>query len=1004
MNTQETGCVPRKPKRMICAQCMDCGATKKQELFCPRCHPPFTGQAYPYLVGGPGRTVDDSLELAVAAAAPSGPVFYTALFKPTKGNGPYFADTTSAMVASRVAAADDPRYATIFKSGQPCYLHLDIDDTQPGVEHSPERALELVGAALDVIKYLFRQDFELDLHPIMDWLICVADYKNKKSSAHCHALKHAFKDVDHVKSFVARYKSFVEQTEHPTTLLHRCCSRLVYEKDGKKFHVLDASIYHNNALLKFPFQHKPNKPAMLPAIFKGDFMTPKKMMVQKEEIIRVAMAHREDIDTENLISISVPERVVAPAPPQPAVAAITELRVEDLQTLLPGASSSRFSKSTARGDFYYIKFGGDHTCPLGVLHKNNNGVLRVQEGGDMFFRCFGEHCKKTETKLVAPPKDGEEADLLLPPPVTPDQLKERFFEWKMELTDAFNTVGDHEEKRLLLRGWTQKFFDLFKHDWIQINRSKVLYGSRTRVTHFLDFTAGLDPHERFVERDDWVLRDKQNFVQATSVMVIQTPKMVPKTGTLDWSKPKPLAEIWLRWPHRPVYNDEIFEPNPSRVGRDTFNRWTPYLVSENYVKRYIASRKLTRDAIMKIINPWIEHMAVIMARGNLEHYQYQAKWWGKLLRYKVKLGTALLYMGMHGAGKSFVLDRFMAILGPRHAICISKGSDLTGDFNQHLKDKFLVGSEEATYGKDRKNHGMMKNLITSKKFIVHEKFRTPVRADSFHNVVFLANPFQHVVRIEETERRMACFNVSSQYGGIQTTVARDYFDNLAKIPLPLIAWYYYFEIDSKDFNPATNMPVTQCTTDQKIQTIDSALHFLLQVMQRCSQSQWEGLYAALDVPALYDEYVRWYEKEKTPFSKKYWLNDFNVIIQRALHVNHNGRIHPNLSMNKLKFAAMLNMPVFPEIKPVRQKRAAPPSPTLTRERSLGEIWDDDGLSDTEIKRSTERLCKRRRLQYRPDCPSNCPGGHPEFVRIDPETKEITTCTNKHPQAIPWHKV
>ena len=195
--------------------CEDCGQALSHEAFCLRCYPTYTKKAYRWLVDGAGRTTSNSLDCAIAAAPPSTPLWFTAIFSPGGGNGPYFADYDVDVLVKRIAASWQKRMATIFRRGRPCYLHLDIDDNRPEAARPPIR--KVMETVISLVSEVMRK--LCGVAPgTTDWLLSQVEETAdaKKSSGHCSALSCVFSDVTQVGNLTSSITWWTRASTTPT--------------------------------------------------------------------------------------------------------------------------------------------------------------------------------------------------------------------------------------------------------------------------------------------------------------------------------------------------------------------------------------------------------------------------------------------------------------------------------------------------------------------------------------------------------------------------------------------------------------------------------------------------------------------------------------------------------------------------------------------------------------------------------------------------------------------
>lgn len=407
-------------------QCLDCGKTLSLKCpLCLICYPPLTGKAYPLLVSKPSdqsRNASNCLEDALSQNGmekkffPSGNSkyngtqklqYYSALFKPAKGNGPYFADGDVSVSVNRMlsAAVGDRRFATIFRDGAPCHLSIDIDDSRPD---RPEESLTIESVLAIATAVMIDK---CGVAPAKDqWLISHCIRKNK-TSVHADAQAVVFRDVKQCNNLMKHYKRYVEsilEAKDPFHEHYDLANAVCWRDDkGRYKHAADCSIYHPNALLKTPYSAKPGQPPMLPIIFKGERVTDAE---PRFDIILASLAHTPEL-------FATPEKKLVDCPGFNAsssssssrqrgrpVEALVDAPLSHLETAAMALVEGRLLKTAgcnlhvsysgkdSRGSTkLYVRYDGKHTCAAGGDHASNNARITIN-GKSVIFSCFSADC------------------------------------------------------------------------------------------------------------------------------------------------------------------------------------------------------------------------------------------------------------------------------------------------------------------------------------------------------------------------------------------------------------------------------------------------------------------------------------------------------------------------------------------------------------------------------------------------------------------------------------
>jgi hypothetical protein len=998
------------------------------ECCCLRCQPTYTKKAYPYLVNiSTSRTPKNCLELALAAAKPSKkpPLYYSALFKPSKGNGPYFADDCMEHAVQRVMTSRVPRWASICRQDRALFVHLDLDDTR--VVRPTETVL------VRNVLFLFTKVMKAQCGvavPDNAWLVSSCR-RPSKTSVHLSATQCAFKDVSQVRNLVKHYMLFVEEILRagPPHEFHKqamaVCS--FNPSDGKFKHALDPSIYHHNALLKLPYSAKPGRPVMIPREYNDQKIPTTR--IPDSRFLLMSMWHTPQTDAFPLTRLLVcgqvkVRRPIARLPVrhekitalEKAAMALVEGSVKALST---GSFTIRYMNRDSQDRVrYYVDYDGQHRCAAGGDHDNNNATVYVK-GNEVSFNCFSTDCDKW-TRLPPLPfsissahvREEESDDERMTarydddvPPLVPSDDEEddeeddagprptlSVREFKIDskkLVDEFkdgiggrrlDEARDEDRESRLLHTLLESYMALVQDHWVQINEKKVIYGERRKYTAQIPQRGDMTKAECVVINDEWITRDKQNFVQALSIYQVTMPRFKGQKRKLVYEK-KDLTSLWLDWCDRRVCDRLVFQPDPDRVGARDFNMWQPYTIDEKEAKAFAERRGMDAKDVLKAVEPWIEHMHNIIADDNTLSFHYIMNWITWVLVRKTKTGAALLLMADHGAGKSVVAETYSEILGTTHACTLTRADELTGTFNAHLGFKVMVISEECTFGGSKKDQGLLKNMVTAKTINIRPLYHPLLVLESRHNLIVISNMNRHVLPIEATERRYACFYPSDKYSGIQTEEAKAYFDKVMSVPLHLIAYFHYFIWNFPvSWNPRSSIPVTACTADQKIKTMSTATRFLLTMLQTSTHPEWRDMLSKCDIPTMHSRYTQWCDSASINRYGREDLQMFAQTLQKYLLYTRVRTLDGTPSVMKL--TSIL----------ARQRLYFARAMGLDRFPLLGE-------KEQDYEKPAKK--KQRMAKQSAACPETCSGWHPEFYRMH-ASGELQGCLKDADGATPFH--
>jgi hypothetical protein len=315
---------------------------------------------------------------------------------------------------------------------------------------------------------------------------------------------------------------------------------------------------------------------------------------------------------------------------------------------------------------------------------------------------------------------------------------------------------------------------------------------------------------------------------------------ITRTNADGQEATKPLAEVWLGWDERRLYDDIVFKPGQTDVGND-YNLWRGWGVEP--------SREGTCNLLLR-------HLRVAVCRGNEEHYEWLLDWLADLVQHPMrKPGSAVALRGPQGSGKSLVGAAMKPILGETQLV-VEKAGQVVGRFNGHLANCLLLQAEEAFWGGNREARGVLKHLVTGDTLPIERKGIDTVTMPNYTRLLITSNE-EWVWPAEVGDRRIVVFQVEK--AGQRDA---DYFDALhGELAAGGYAHLLYLlqrrPID--EHRLLKRLPVTMALRDQVVLTAspeDAWLRELLLDGMLPSGSRIDANgYAHVPVKALHAHYV-----------------------------------------------------------------------------------------------------------------------------------------------------
>lgn len=203
-----------------------------------------------------------------------------------------------------------------------------------------------------------------------------------------------------------------------------------------------------------------------------------------------------------------------------------------------------------------------------------------------------------------------------------------------------------------------------------------------------------------------------------------------------------IGTLWFESPHRRQYNGIAFFP-----GKDCPTFYNLF--------RGFALQPQKGDW-----SKFQEHIYDIIANRHQEVFNYVIAWMAQLVQSPggERPGISLVLRGPQGAGKGCFVSQIGKILGT-HYLHITNSKQLTGRFNNHLKDALLVFCDEGVWAGDKSIEGVLKAMVTEEYMAVEPKGKDVFMVKN-HLRLIIASNNDWVVPAGLEERRFCVLDIS----------------------------------------------------------------------------------------------------------------------------------------------------------------------------------------------------------------------------------------------------
>jgi hypothetical protein len=249
-----------------------------------------------------------------------------------------------------------------------------------------------------------------------------------------------------------------------------------------------------------------------------------------------------------------------------------------------------------------------------------------------------------------------------------------------------------------------------------------------------------------------------------------------------------------------IINDN-FKPRIFMISNVRYINMSKFYLLKKLVKPYESFSDEVKNNTKLLLN----YIYDVLANKDDEVYNYLLKWYSNVFK-GIKNNSVLYLKSIEGTGKSTLSD-FIQQYILSDGLSVKCGTDpLKGNYNSILKNSIYVRFEEMPTFSTSEWIGVsskLKDLITSDKIIINEKYEKAYECDNRNNYIICTN---HNAIQHSEGRRYFILDVSTEYVN-----DNEYYGNLrSKTFNKEVAQAFYnyiIEVDTTNFY-AQNMPIT----------------------------------------------------------------------------------------------------------------------------------------------------------------------------------------------------
>jgi hypothetical protein len=271
---------------------------------------------------------------------------------------------------------------------------------------------------------------------------------------------------------------------------------------------------------------------------------------------------------------------------------------------------------------------------------------------------------------------------------------------------------------------------------------------------------------------------------------------------------------WAASPKMRKYNKTFVDMSTLEHSWDEVNQYRRYNLFTGF--DYPPDYDKFPDNYEELCKPVLDHILNVWGMGHQASYDYNIRWMAFTIQKPwIKLRVALILKGFEGAGKGCILQMLAKIMGSKYFFQVSNiKQELLGQFKpEGFALTKLIFIDEATFGGDHVQAGMLKTLCSENTVNIEHKYLSRQTYESFCHFGIATNG-DWAAHVGAKERRYHAMEVADSFAGMGQ---KEYFTRLHAVPISAFAKFLY-SVDLTDWDPLV-IPVTECLRDQKRQSM-----------------------------------------------------------------------------------------------------------------------------------------------------------------------------------------
>lgn len=275
------------------------------------------------------------------------------------------------------------------------------------------------------------------------------------------------------------------------------------------------------------------------------------------------------------------------------------------------------------------------------------------------------------------------------------------------------------------------------------------------------------------------------FMNKESFALLHSNRILPFRG-----RESTADKVWLSSPERRQFKSVVFKPlspltpppihNPYSLDLPDYNLWrgfplaptppsNPLTVVNSGTPDQRTELPLHDDGHEPIVNiegweMFYDHIYRVLCSCDQHLTNWILHWMAQRVQAPhTPPRSSIVMVGERGEGKGTFASIFGSLFGP-HYLSVTNPQQFMGKFNAHMADKVLIFADEAVWGGDKVNEGILKVMISEDRRAIEAKGKDAFWVDNC-TAYLIASNHDWVVPAGRHERRFLALRLSSARRG-----------------------------------------------------------------------------------------------------------------------------------------------------------------------------------------------------------------------------------------------